>query len=864
MPIAKSKPLKLNSPDQGDLKRLSSTEENYLSYLIGQHFCADSDGDNEIGNLTLTSTNANTVGSFVDTLINEPSGTHPTSAITSTSTTTTLYQKYGTADETDSDFTKPIAYYNPLTDGSTDLGAEGVYEMADSDMNRLVDRLNGRIALSDYLGSFKLSNSTTSPGAGYVKFIEDVFTDNIEVDTNTTDNFSIWRRESQTAPSSITDSDGNTTLLSCINRDSGGNYLGIGVMSDRAIKVSLGQRAKTRRSASDGIGSYVLRSSSQGAPSGSGSWRAVGSATNRRRDLIQTSYTRTRNSTYTRDRQSTYAGIYNRTRVSNYTRNRTSTYSRNFVGDFVATYQGNYIANFIGNYSRGFVGNYSRNFAGNYIGDFIGNYQRGFVGNYTGDFTGNYARNFLTGYSRNFTRDRTSNQTAVRTQTRTSSYSRTFSRVRSSAYTRTRTSYYSRNSVANRNSQYNRTSTRTRYEYYSRSFAGNYARAYTRDRQQTRHSTYNRTFIGNYSRNYTRFFTGDYTRNSFYNRTAYYNRFRPNPNWDPWNAAQGPIYYLGVYSRNIATEGPLSYSRSFTGNYSGNAPNYSRTIVSIGPPWQWNWIAGEFPSVYTRTSQYTAAFQRVRVETYNANFTRNRTSNYARAFTRDRISSYARLFVANYIGNYQRVFTRSRSSNFSRDFGGNFIGDYARTFIGDFTGNYSRDFGGNYSRNFTRNRNSAYSRNFIGNYTGDFLANYIGNYARNYFRVTRTSTYTRNSTRDSQRTIGSDYTRNSTRDSTRVRSSTYTRTRSSTYTRDSTVGPYTRNRNSNFTATRTSSYSRDFIGDYTRGFLGDYIGDYARGFIGNYSRTFTGNYTGETVGSSTELIETYTLYVKYA
>ena len=122
MPIAKSKPLKLQSPDQGDLKRLSSTEENYLSYLVGTHLIETS-GD--VGNITLTSTGNTSIGSYLDTFLQQAVGTHPASAITSGSTQTTLYQVAGTASEADSDFRKPIAYYNPPTDGPTS-GLEGI------------------------------------------------------------------------------------------------------------------------------------------------------------------------------------------------------------------------------------------------------------------------------------------------------------------------------------------------------------------------------------------------------------------------------------------------------------------------------------------------------------------------------------------------------------------------------------------------------------------------------------------------------------------------------------------------------------------------------------------------------------------
>ena len=39
---------------------------------------------------------------------------------------------------------------------------------------------------------------------------------------------------------------------------------------------------------------------------------------------------------------------------------------------------------------------------------------------------------------------------------------------------------------------------------------------------------------------------------------------------------------------------------------------------------------------------------------------------------------------------------------------------------------------------------------------------------------------------------------------------------------------------------------------------------YARDFEGNYARDFEGNYLGTEIGSSTSVIETYTLYVRTA
>ena len=92
----------------GDLKRLTTAEEEYLAYIVGEEFAAAA--DNEIGNLTLTSAGNTAIGSFVDFYYNQPVGTHPATAITSTETTTTLSQVAGIASESSADCLKPVAY----------------------------------------------------------------------------------------------------------------------------------------------------------------------------------------------------------------------------------------------------------------------------------------------------------------------------------------------------------------------------------------------------------------------------------------------------------------------------------------------------------------------------------------------------------------------------------------------------------------------------------------------------------------------------------------------------------------------------------------------------------------------------------
>src|SRR6056300_36426 len=215
--------------------------------------------------------------------------------------------------------------------------------MPDSDMNVLARRLNSRIATSDYPGVFKLGSS--SPGGDYATHIAGVFTDTQTDGTSVT--YNIYQRNAMTAP----------TTVRPIGLRSDGD---VQEMTDSDISDSIGAFVRNLRATAGEVGSYQLRSASQGAPTDAGTWSAMGTATDTKKDTAETSYTRTRTSTYTRNRASTYT----RDRVSAYSRNSTRTRTSSYLGDY------------IGDYTRGFIGNYSRDFAGDYVGDYVGNYAR--------------------------------------------------------------------------------------------------------------------------------------------------------------------------------------------------------------------------------------------------------------------------------------------------------------------------------------------------------------------------------------------------------------------------------------------------------------------------------------------------------
>ena len=318
--------------------------------------------------------------------------------------------------------------------------------MDDTSLNALVDDLNKRIATSDYPGSLKLASSR--PSTDYDILIPNLMTDQ-RADSSgnayTINEYSVWRRTSMSAPTSIRDDKNGESHIMGLKRSNGdsGDYQGLQKLTDRQVQVTIGQRAKTRRAIQDNVGSYLIRTATQGAPT-NGTWKAVGSAINTIRLVDEQNYTRTRASAYSRDRESTYITTSTRTRQSSY------------AGDFT------------GNYTRDFIGNYSRDFAGDYTGDYTGNYSGGFTGNYTRDrvteFSDVYSRtrssNYIGDYTRNFIGNRASNFVGNYIGT----YSSTSTRNRNSAFTRDRASTFTRNSnfVGN----------------YINTYAGNYAGNY--------------------------------------------------------------------------------------------------------------------------------------------------------------------------------------------------------------------------------------------------------------------------------------------------------------------------------------------------------------------------------------------------
>ena len=370
-------PVKLEG-GSGDLKEMSTSEEQWLAYQCGLQLAAMAGTD--VGALTTTS-GGTSIGSYSNTFFNQAVGTHPGSSISTGTTTTTVYQNTGTATEAGADFHRPIRW-----------NGSAFEEMDDTEINTLVDRLLAITFAGNYPGDYQLASS--SPGATYDTHIAGVFSDTRTDGTTVT--YNIYQRQSHAVP---------PTEIKCVKiYNDVTSFDGLKEMTNTEIAYTFGQRMKTRiMSSANNIGAYQLRSSAQGAPVAAGTWSARGTATDTKQTTSDVDYSATYvgnySGTYSADYSVQYAGTYSADYSANYvgnytnpdaiqySRNRTPTrtsyeqqgafyYQADFVGNYLgpASYAGDYVGNYVGNYTGLYTGNYVGNYTGTYAGDYVGNY----------------------------------------------------------------------------------------------------------------------------------------------------------------------------------------------------------------------------------------------------------------------------------------------------------------------------------------------------------------------------------------------------------------------------------------------------------------------------------------------------------
>ena len=123
--------------------------------------------------------------------------------------------------------------------------------------------------------------------------------------TVTVATYNIYQRQTFSAPTAV--------RPVALKRSSGGSgtFQGIQEMSDAEIKYTFGQRAKTRiMNGNKGVGTYILNSSTTGAPSETGTWVAKGTATDTRHTTTDTDYTQDFVGTFEQDFVGTFTGTF--------------------------------------------------------------------------------------------------------------------------------------------------------------------------------------------------------------------------------------------------------------------------------------------------------------------------------------------------------------------------------------------------------------------------------------------------------------------------------------------------------------------------------------------------------------------------
>lgn len=723
-------PLKINNVGGTEIKQFTTAEENYIAYQIGLHLAADSAN----GDGTITSNSSHTtIGSYTNTFFNEPVGTHPSTSITSGSTSTTVYQNQTSAIETDSDIEIPLMWVDSG-------GQTGFKQMTNSDLNTAVDRYISTIFTNNYPGTFQLASS--SPGPDYSIHLSSVFTDTRTDGTSIA--YNIYRRDSYTAPS---------VVRPLYVRDNGG-FDGVQAMADRQIKYSFGQRAKTRVGATK-IGTYQLRSSTQGAPTDPGTWVSAGSAT----DTKQT----TADQVYTRDSTVTYATTY----TTSYTQPFTAPYT-SIAGFYNTQYEGFRTVQYQRIYTKLYANYFTARYAETYDGAFTIPYTSGAgVATYTSTafyletgytqvnlYTKEAAEPIInTSFDQIYTRvfqyaGPATSYTGIGNYTNIPLYNTDYvgpSYTSDLAYQKIFTAYYTGNFIGVGGTFYIPPAAYARDYQIEIQYEGQYTRVF----QIGYVPTYTRTetFLG-IPPAYIRSYLGPNFAN-YIGGSPSYLAPRPGPSYQRFSSFGGRLFFQGssrsgpTYISSQFYQGPgfgfttylapadvyvgpapgfLTFNRAFAGNSS-----YSRDTVFNGP----SYIAGPYTNVYARQfvavltyiTNYSADYENFSIylrnfvttyeilytgqdfrpatfyeSTYSNDYTSAiYNSNYTSTYTSDTffyLRNYGKMYDKQYINQYQNDFIKNYTRNYTRPFIGTYVGDYENQYETDYIGNFEGNFAG--------------------------------------------------------------------------------------------------------------------------------------------------------------------------
>jgi len=397
----KSSATPVSSANLQGLQAMTTDEiKNYVANILTVSFGANADGTGtgEI-NITTNGTGTGTsIGTFVDTDLQDAIGTHPSAGAFDTVTFTA---KQVTAAAAES-ITNKVVKYSSGT----------IKEMTDAELKtELLDyALTAMTAESAYTaGQYKLQATAPSGGTWVSRY---TLTDIANGGNTLT---YLWQKTAATSSP-----DTSLKPLKLINTKD------VKEMSSAEILQMLPNFRN--RIIESGVGTYKIQTST---PVVTGTWVQLGnSATDTREQVTPANYAGGYSGNFTGNYAGGYVGPA--TYSGTYTRNFTGNYTGNYTGTapYSGTYTGNYARNFSGNYTRNFSGTYTLyyggfvggHFAGNYLGTFTGNYLGTFTGNYTGNYIGpaTYTGNYSGTYAGNFTGN------YVGTATYTGNYSGTY------------------------------------------------------------------------------------------------------------------------------------------------------------------------------------------------------------------------------------------------------------------------------------------------------------------------------------------------------------------------------------------------------------------------------------------------------
>jgi len=307
----------------GVIQEMDSSDKDYIEHTILTDFYSSDTGVGTISVNPTDTTGLTLIGSFVDTKRPAAVGAHPVGTNVTTVTTYNFYQDLGTATESITNATRPVAL-DSLAD---------IQRMSDSETNDDFVFSTQQNLVASGVGSYKLQPSAPTDGTWVEKA---AIVDSLQSTSNT---IKLWRKSAPaTAPTVVRPLKfvaGSGSLRELTNTE-------INKFTPRL----------RNRIVANGIGQYRLQTA---APSDAGTWIQVGS------DIIDT-----------------------RHQVSNqnYTGFFTNTFSNTFSNTFTGYYSGTYnrYASFSGAFQGSFSGSRAKNFTGYFTGTFTGTFTATFTG----------------------------------------------------------------------------------------------------------------------------------------------------------------------------------------------------------------------------------------------------------------------------------------------------------------------------------------------------------------------------------------------------------------------------------------------------------------------------------------------------